>query len=297
MTDKNTSLITAAITGVIGVLVGGFGAGVYYNKAQDAQLSSDQQKQSYSLGIIMGTQIEPALAMSKDRISTDYFIQGLRDKIDKKEVKLTEKEIQANLKSLQEDAVSKIKQEVQEKAVAKQKDLFDNGNVPYHGDGDIAIVEFFDYNCPHCRTLSTELSKLVADNKNVKVLFRPVGLVSQNSQMAALAVLAANKQNKFKEFHTALMSVEGEVNEKALDKIIEDTKIDKKQFEKDFVSEEVSKQAQQNRKIFIDLGLRGVPSVFAAKMNDSSSIADQNLIYLSGADTKSLNDVLDKLNK
>jgi Thioredoxin/Copper resistance protein ScsC N-terminal domain len=73
-------------------------------------------------------------------------------------------------------------------------------------NGDVTLVEFTDYNCGFCRSSVADVQKLVANDRNVRVIFREVPILSQTSRDAALWALAAAKQGKHKAFHDAMFS-------------------------------------------------------------------------------------------
>ena len=79
---------------------------------------------------------------------------------------------------------------------------------PYLGskDGPVYIVEFLDYNCPHCRTMHSKMTDILADNKEVTLVIKEFPVLGDASVYAAKAALAAEKQGKFAEMHNALMS-------------------------------------------------------------------------------------------
>lgn len=72
--------------------------------------------------------------------------------------------------------------------------------------GDVTVVEFTDYNCGYCRSSVADVRKLVANDANVRVVFREVPILSETSRDAALWALAAAKQGKHKAFHDAMFS-------------------------------------------------------------------------------------------
>lgn len=73
-------------------------------------------------------------------------------------------------------------------------------------NGDVTLVEFTDYNCGYCRSSVADVQKLVANDRNIRVVFREVPILSQTSRDAALWALAAAKQGKHKAFHDAMFS-------------------------------------------------------------------------------------------
>lgn len=68
-------------------------------------------------------------------------------------------------------------------------------------DGDIVLVEFFDYACGYCRASVADLDRLLAEDKQLKVVFRELPILGEGSEIAARASLSAAKQGRFMDFH------------------------------------------------------------------------------------------------
>lgn len=71
-------------------------------------------------------------------------------------------------------------------------------------DGDVVLVEFFDYACGFCRQSNPDVERLLAEDDNLKVVWRELPVLGPDSIAAAQASLAAAKQGKFRTFHKAL---------------------------------------------------------------------------------------------
>lgn len=71
-------------------------------------------------------------------------------------------------------------------------------------NGDVTMVVFYDYACGFCRRSLPDIEKLLAEDKNLKVVFRELPILSDDSAKASHAALAAAEQGKFKAFHDAL---------------------------------------------------------------------------------------------
>jgi protein-disulfide isomerase len=71
-------------------------------------------------------------------------------------------------------------------------------------DGDVVLVEFFDYACGFCRKSNPDVERLLAEDKRLKVVWREFPVLGNDSVAAAQASLAAAKQGKFRAFHDAL---------------------------------------------------------------------------------------------
>ena len=64
-------------------------------------------------------------------------------------------------------------------------------------DGDINIVEWFDYNCPYCRKIDPELRQVVQDDGKVRLVLKDWPILGEVSKIAARMALAAKYQDKF----------------------------------------------------------------------------------------------------
>jgi protein-disulfide isomerase len=71
-------------------------------------------------------------------------------------------------------------------------------------DGDVVLVEFFDYSCAFCRKSNPDVERLLSEDKKLKVVWREFPVLGNDSVTAAQASLAAAKQGKFRAFHDAL---------------------------------------------------------------------------------------------
>lgn len=70
--------------------------------------------------------------------------------------------------------------------------------------GDVTLVEYFDYNCGYCRASLPTIAQLIASDPKIRVVFRELPILSQESNVAAKISLAAAEQGKFKVFHDTL---------------------------------------------------------------------------------------------
>jgi len=68
-------------------------------------------------------------------------------------------------------------------------------------DGDVTLVEFFDYACGYCRQSVADIDRLLAEDKKLKIVFRELPILGPGSEEAAKASLAAARQGRFIDFH------------------------------------------------------------------------------------------------
>jgi protein-disulfide isomerase len=71
---------------------------------------------------------------------------------------------------------------------------------------DVTIVEYFDYNCPYCKTIVPTLQALVAQDSKIAIVYKDWPVLGAVSAYAASAALAAGWQDKYLVAHDALIS-------------------------------------------------------------------------------------------
>lgn len=148
----------------------------------------------------------------------------------------------------------------------KASEIYNDPTSPATGNpkGDVTLVEFFDYNCGYCKVAFKDVQTLVAEDKNLKVVFKDIPILGETSLLASRYALAAGKQNKYWEYHTALMSHQGAVNEGVLTKVAETVKLDVKKLKADADSAEVRAKIEKNLELARALGITGTPAFIVA---------------------------------
>jgi protein-disulfide isomerase len=161
------------------------------------------------------------------------------------------------------EAKLEVEQAEKMKAALKEvaEGLYRDPNAPIAGNpkGDVTVVEFFDYNCGYCKRGLGDLVKLVEADKNVKVVFRELPILSKGSDEAARAALAARKQGKYWEFHRAMLDFKGQANEASALKIAEKLGLDIARLKTDMASDEAKAEIAKVRDIAQKLGINGTP--------------------------------------
>ena len=135
-------------------------------------------------------------------------------------------------------------------------------NAPIFGnpDGDVTIVEFFDYNCPYCKRAMPEVNALMAEDTNVRLVLREWPILSEGSAFAARAALASRQQGKYAEMHDALMTMRGKVEAEAVLRIAGEVGLDIEKLKIDMQSPEVEEHIATSMRLAEALGFNGTPS-------------------------------------
>lgn len=148
-----------------------------------------------------------------------------------------------------------------QESLSDYKEYFARDDLTIAGnpDGDITVVEFFDYNCGYCRKAFEDVRKIIQTDPNVRVVFQEMPILSPSSKTMAQIALAAHEQGKYFEMHTAFMDHRGNQSDEVFYNLAKDVGLDMDQLKKDMVSPKVTavigKSADMGRK----LGIRGTP--------------------------------------
>ena len=100
-------------------------------------------------------------------------------------------------------------------------------------NGDVTIVEFFDYACPYCKALEPRLQALLKADKNVKLVIKEFPILTPNSLVATKVAFAAAKQGKYAAYHQAMMLRKGSLDEAAIFETARAVGLDEKRLRKD----------------------------------------------------------------
>ena len=140
--------------------------------------------------------------------------------------------------------------------------LENDPNAPVLGnpDGDVTVVEFFDYNCPYCRRVKPEMEALLAADPNVRVVYREWPILGEGSVFAARAALASRNQGKYEEFHWAMMQLKERAEEASILRTAEDIGLDVAQLRRDMNGPEIEEHIQTSMRLAQSLGFSGTPS-------------------------------------
>lgn len=130
--------------------------------------------------------------------------------------------------------------------------------------GDVTLVEFFDYNCAFCkRALADKLGLIKADPK-LRVVLKEFPVLGPGSVEAAQVATAVRMQDrtgkKYLEFHQRLLTRRGQADRASAMAVAREVGLDKARLEKDMVSEEVRASLAESMDLAEKLGLNGTPS-------------------------------------
>ncbi len=129
-------------------------------------------------------------------------------------------------------------------------------------DGDVVLVEFFDYNCPFCRQSAADVERLLAEDPKLKVVFREYPVLGEPSERFARASLAAAMQGqaRHRAFYTGVFGTPGQLTPGRLEASIAAAGLDPERLAADFAGEAVEAELNRNLELGRALGIGGTPS-------------------------------------
>ncbi len=134
-----------------------------------------------------------------------------------------------------------------------QADLAGNAN------GDITVVEFFDYNCGYCKRGLHDVIKLVESDPKVRVVFKELPILSKGSEEASRVAIASGKQGKYWDVHKAMLEAKGVMNEANALAIATKLGLDIDKLKKDMASPEVEAEIKKSEALAKKMGVNGTP--------------------------------------
>jgi protein-disulfide isomerase len=160
----------------------------------------------------------------------------------------------------QSDGEEKI---LTEALVLRDPEIPAAGNV----EGDITIVEYFDYQCPYCRKIEPELRQVVQDDGKVRLVLKDWPILGPVSVIAARMALASKFQDKYLQAHEALIGVNSKLTEPRIRELLAGAGIDIARLDRDLVANAKAIDAilARNSDQATAFGFKGTPSFIVGK--------------------------------
>src|SRR3954452_23198400 len=133
--------------------------------------------------------------------------------------------------------------------------------------GDITIVEYFDYQCPYCRKVEPELGQVVQDDGKVRWVKKDWPILGPVSVFATRMALASKYQDKYRQAHEALISVNSKLTEPRIRELLSAAGLDIDRLNRDLAANTKTIDAilARNNDQAMAFGFRGTPSFIIGK--------------------------------
>jgi len=143
----------------------------------------------------------------------------------------------------------------------RRAEVFDDPASPVGGNpqGDVTIVEFFDYRCPYCKQTEPALEALLKRDPKIRVAYKEFPILGPASVYASRVALAARAQDKYAAFHGRMMATKGQIDESVVQSVAIAAGLDWERIQKDLTAPEIELALRRNLALAQALAIRGTP--------------------------------------
>lgn len=146
-----------------------------------------------------------------------------------------------------------------------------------NADGDVTIVEFFDYRCGFCKKMLPAMTALQADDPKVRIVMKEFPILGPESVLASRVALAADRQGRYAEMHEALMASAGQLDSEQIFTLAEQTGLDMERLRQDMQDPAVDAILRRNLELADELGIRGTPAFVTRSEAQPGAISGDTL--------------------
>jgi protein-disulfide isomerase len=130
-------------------------------------------------------------------------------------------------------------------------------------NGDVTLVEFFDYNCGYCKRALSDLIDLMKADPKLKVVLKEFPILGPGSVEAARVAVAVRMQDagggKYLAFHRKLLANRGQNDKARALAAAQEVGLDMARLERDMGSDEIAKSIDETTRLAKALGINGTP--------------------------------------
>jgi len=250
-----------------------------------------------SVALIGALSISP-MAMASEKPMSDTQKKPIEKVIHDYLVNNPEVLIEAS-QALQKKQQDNMRQQARSAIESNASQLF-SGKLTTLGNpkGNVTLVEFFDYQCVHCKKMAPVVESLLEKDKNLRVIYKEFPIFGKTSEVASRAALAAAMQGKYKEFHEVLIVKEKRLSDKEIFSVAKKVGLNVKQLKKDMQSKQVTDTLAENKKLAEKMMLMGTPAFVIAKTPNGTYKKGSEPAFIPGAASEdTLQDLIVRMSK
>ena len=141
----------------------------------------------------------------------------------------------------------------------------DRDHIRGNPSGAVTLVEYGDFQCPHCGRAYPIVEKLLQEmGDDIRFVFRhfPLSQIHPDAQAAAEAAECAAAQGKFWEMHDALYENQQALDEQSLVGYAADLELNVEQFQQELAGHTHLPRVREDFSSGVRSGVNGTPSFF-----------------------------------
>jgi protein-disulfide isomerase len=150
-----------------------------------------------------------------------------------------------------------------------------------NSNGDVTIVDFFDYNCPYCKLAAKSLEEIVKTDGNIRIVYKDWPILAETSIVGARLALGAKYQGQYLPVHHALMDIPGSgVSQQKMVEVVRNTGIDLMRLDTDIQrhADDIAGLIKRNLNLAQAIGLQGTPGFLIGPNRVNAALDDEGFI-------------------
>ncbi len=210
----------------------------------------------FTAAVLAGSQTLPAWAEAPSVPAQPALDQAIEQYI-RSHPEVIEQAMQSLEVKRQRDEKLRVRQAI----ATHQEELLRDPASPVSGNlnGDVTVIEFFDYRCGYCKRVASAVTQLQKDEPGVRLVYKDFPILGEVSVFGARAALAAREQGKHQAFHEAMLASENELTREEVLAIAQRVGLDVKKLESDLQAPECQAAIDRNHALAKLLGISGTP--------------------------------------
>ncbi|MDA8252078.1 MAG: DsbA family protein [Rhodospirillales bacterium] len=142
------------------------------------------------------------------------------------------------------------------------EDIFHDPAAPVLGNaqGDVTLVEFFDYRCPYCRMMAPRLATLIAKDRGLRLVMKEYPVLSRESIIAAKVALVAARHGVYAPFHAAMYALTGPFDEPKVMQVAQSVGLAPDVARREMDDPALTSELRRNLALGRILGINGTPA-------------------------------------
>jgi protein-disulfide isomerase len=147
-------------------------------------------------------------------------------------------------------------------SVRVNEDLVEDRASPVLGNpqGDVTMIEFFDYRCPFCKLMAPKLLRLIAADPQLRLVMKEYPILSPQSVTAARVALVASRHGRYAAFHQAMYGLDGPFDESKLLDVAKQVGLDPAVVRKEMNVPWIDAELRRNLALGQIIGVTGTPA-------------------------------------
>ena len=152
--------------------------------------------------------------------------------------------------------------------------------------GDVTLVEFFDYQCIHCKKMKPVVSELIKKDANLRVVFKEFPIFGKSSEIASRVALAAAMQGKYMQLQEVLLKMDKHLDKETVIQAAQSAGLNMAKLKIDMDSKAVTDVLDANRQLAEKMHLMGTPAFIVLATPGGKFKVDSEPAFIPGAATE-----------